>query len=348
MLVKIHKTLLAQALGKVSRAANGRATMPILSNVLMTTEADGLRLAATNLEITISTWCACTVEEPGAITVPARLLAEVVGSLPAGEVTLKTLDESCTLRVVCGSSKTAIKGIDAQEFPPLPQPVGEAVEIDAAELRGIIQRVGFAAATDEARPSLVGINLTGTHAQATDGFRLAICPAALPPMLAARMGEVKRLATAGVVQVYKLAGSILWRCGATDLTTPLIDGRFPDANAVIPKQFKISITAETLALLAEVKRARMFADAVTLDLAGDVLTICAAGDETGAYHGEVRVEGAPDDAATVHFNGRFLAEALGSAGRSVTISIIDGKSPVVFTSPEVEGWKAAIMPVSRG
>src|SRR5512137_2046522 len=120
MRVTILQETLAHGLSMVSRAVSPRSTLPVLANVLLATDEGRLRLAATNLELGISCWIGAQIQEEGSITVPARLLADLVGTLPNDIVQLSVNLSTCTLAVHCASSDSEIKGIDAQEFPPMP------------------------------------------------------------------------------------------------------------------------------------------------------------------------------------------------------------------------------------
>ncbi len=120
MKVSVSQQQLAQGLGIVSRAVSPRSTLPVLSNVLLATDEGRLRLSATNLELGITCWIGAQIQEEGSLTVPARLLADLVSTLPNDTVHLAANLSTYSLSVHCGTSSTDIKGIDAQEFPPMP------------------------------------------------------------------------------------------------------------------------------------------------------------------------------------------------------------------------------------
>ena len=168
---------LSKGLGIVGRAVATRTTLPITNNVLLATDGSRLKLAATNLEIAISCWIGAKVEMEGAITVPARLLTEFVNSLPNDKVDLNLSER--TLELKCARFEARVSGIDAADFPPVPQ-IGEGVtyEIEPEVLRTAISQVVFATASEDTRPVLTGVCCefegdTMTLA-AADGFRLAV------------------------------------------------------------------------------------------------------------------------------------------------------------------------------
>ena len=149
---------LSKGLGIVSRAVATRSTLPITQNVLIATDQSRLKLAATNLEIAISCWLGAKIEEEGAITIPARLLTEFVNSLPNDKIDI-ALNQR-TLQLKCARFEARINGLDAQDFPPIPQVAdGLATKIEVQALRDGISKVTFAAATEESRPVLTGVQL---------------------------------------------------------------------------------------------------------------------------------------------------------------------------------------------
>jgi len=187
---------LAKGLSIVGRAVSSRSTLPVLGNILLATDQARLKLAATDLEIAISCWIGAQVQEEGSTTVPARLLTEFVNSLPAERIDMELNVRTQSLNLRCARIESNIKGIDANEFPLIPTAVmniaaGEGsrdaqaagagvgmIEVPVDTLRKMIDQVAFAAATDDSRPMLTGVNarLQGDRLTlaATDGFRLSV------------------------------------------------------------------------------------------------------------------------------------------------------------------------------
>jgi DNA polymerase-3 subunit beta len=153
MKLTITQTQLAYGLGIVSRAVSPRSTLPVLNNILIATDEGRLRLSATNLELGITCWIGAEIEEEGSITIPARIFSDLVNALPGGKVNLSLNARTQTLNIHCGTSNFDIKGIDAQEFPPMPSPdLSTGVELNVADFKEMIHQVGFAASSEEARP----------------------------------------------------------------------------------------------------------------------------------------------------------------------------------------------------
>ena len=170
---------LAKGLGIVGRAVAARSTLPITANVLLSTEDGRLKLAATNLEIALSCWVGAQVEEEGAITVPARLLIDFVNSLPNEKIEMTVAPRSRQLKLTSARSQATMSGVDADDFPPIPDVEdGVSLQLDPEELQKAISQVAISAATDDSRPVLVGVNCAIEGDQltlaATDGFRLSV------------------------------------------------------------------------------------------------------------------------------------------------------------------------------
>jgi DNA polymerase-3 subunit beta len=170
---------LARGLSVVSRAVSSRSTLPVLANVLLKTEDAGLKLTATNLEIGITYWVPGKIETDGATTVPARLLTDLVNSLPANERVDLELQGTDTLHIRAGRFATHVKGIDADDFPTI-QTAGErpTTRVSQKILKKALEETIFAAASDEARPILTGVlaKFDGSRLTlaAADNYRIAV------------------------------------------------------------------------------------------------------------------------------------------------------------------------------
>src|SRR5437764_10076187 len=167
-----------KGLQTVGKAVANKTTLPVLNNILVSTDRGRLKLAATNLEVGITNWIGCQVEEEGAITVPARLPSDFVASLPNDRITM-TLDERTrTLKLECARYEANIKGIAAEEFPIIPEVSDKPLSrIPAPLLKEMINQVAFAASSDDSRPVLAGVYVLiegrDMTLAAADGFRLA-------------------------------------------------------------------------------------------------------------------------------------------------------------------------------
>jgi len=375
MKVSVTKQNLAHGLSVVSRAVAPRSTLPVLSNILVATDEGRLRLSATNLELGITCWIPAQIAEEGSTTVPARTFSDLVGTLPNDMVTLDLTTRTQSLKVTCAQSVTEIKGIDAQEFPPMPVPdLNDGVDLNVADFKQMIQQVVFSASTDEARPVLQGVSLTvnGTDITmaATDGFRISVRRAtlsnpiqkALKIIIPARaLSELARVATDGEQSVSMVVpsarGQVVFRTRDTELVSQLIDGNFPDYNAIVPRSFKTRTVAATGGMLESCRQVEVIArdgsNIVQLAIQpregqpGQV-EFSAQSEETGASENKVdaTIDGIP---LRIAFNVRFLREVLEVIkSPNVALETNANNTPGVIRPVGDDQYVHVIMPMHLG
>ena len=170
---------LNKGLSIVSRAVPSRTTLPVTQNVLITTDNGKIKLVTTNLEIAISTWVGAQIEDGGSVAVPAKLLSELVSSLPSEQISISNSNNSTGIEINCDKFNSQVNGTNPDDFPPIPTVNADVVAtIDSKVFQDAITRVSVAAATDESRPVLTGIKmeLDGDNftLAGADGFRLAV------------------------------------------------------------------------------------------------------------------------------------------------------------------------------
>jgi len=170
---------LKRGLDIIAPAVATRSTLPVLSNVALEAKDNMLRLSAMDFEISITTQIGALVDEPGGVTLPARLLRDLVAALPKERIYMTLNDRTQIMRLVCGRTDAKVKGISLDEFPALPAPRGEpSFTLPVGDMRRLLTGVIHAAATDIGRPALTGVFLKVENQQieaaASDGFRLAM------------------------------------------------------------------------------------------------------------------------------------------------------------------------------
>ncbi len=375
MKVTVSQQQLAHGLSIVSRAVSPRSTLPVLANVLVATDEGRLRLSATNLELGITCKIGAQVTEEGSITVPARTFGDLVSALPDEHVVLTLNERTKTLNVTCGSSSTEIKGIDAEEFPPMPVADPQAgVELNVSDFKEMIQQVVFAASSDEARPALQGVylNMQGNELTlaATDGFRISVrranlsSPVEKPATIlipARALSELARIASDGEKTVTMITpqgrGQVLFYLENAELVSQLIDGNFPDYRAIIPRSSKTTTVIGTSAFLKACKQAEIIAregtNVVRLNIlpGGDEpgkVEISAQSEETGSSEVvlEAAVEGEP---LVIAFNVRFLREFLDVArASSVAVETNANTTPALLRPVGDENYSHVLMPMHLG
>jgi DNA polymerase-3 subunit beta len=369
---------LARGLAVVNRAVATRTTLPILSNILIQTDSSRLKLSATNLEIGINCWIGARIEEEGATTVPARLLADFVNSLPAEQVALDVNGKSQTLHLSADRYQAEIKGIDASDFPILPTvEQGLRFTVDAATLRDMIAQVSIAAATDESRPILTGVltvldpDAGRITLAAADGFRLSVRHAELDTPLDGRVAlivparallEVGRISGGDEerieVAVTENRNQILFRLRDVDLVSQLIDGNFPDYEKIVPTSYSTRAVVGTKSLHNAVRIASFFArDAANIVRLGfrpeadgrpGTLVVSAQAAEVGGNQSEIEasIEGEGLDIA---FNAKYLLDVLGVVGADqLALEVTTPSSPGVFRPVDEAAFTHVIMPMHIG
>ena len=236
---------LAKGLAIVGRAVATRSPLPVLSNVLLATDQGRLKLSAMNQEIGIVHWIGCKVETEGEVTVLARLLSEFVGSLPNERVDLELDSENLTLHLNCGRYQANVKGIAAEEFPPIPLGDGDpTLVLDATLLRESIEQVAMAAASDDPRQYLQGVAVIIEPDKvvlvASDGFRMAVRTLAVESGVSEKtefivparsLTELSRVLTDSEhpveIRLTQNRNQVIFSTGDVHLVSRLIEGTFP-------------------------------------------------------------------------------------------------------------------------
>jgi DNA polymerase-3 subunit beta len=328
---------LAKGLAIVGRAVTTRSSLPVLANVLLATDQNRLKLSATNLEVIITCWVGAKVEEEGAITIPARTLTDLVSNFPQEQVNLTLNKTSQTLHVTCGRTDANIKGIDAQEFPLIPEPEqANRIRVEPPVLKQMINQVAFAAASDDSRPMLTGVSTTFDGNQvimaATDGFRLSLRSAQIAGQVAeplqtiipARaLSDVARIIGDDLNAVYisfpQGRNQIIFDMDNVVLVSQLIEGNFPDYKPIIPRRRNTRTVLGTAEFRKACRTADIFAREASNTarvavepgdgIAPSYAMITATSVETGNNEAQIdaSVEGEPIEIA---FNVKYMADVL--------------------------------------
>ena len=375
MKASVSQQQLAHGLSVVSRAVSPRNTLPVLANILVAADEGRLRLSATNLELGISCWIGAQVEPDFAITVPARTFADLINALPNDTVSLTLNPKNQTLTVRCGGSVTDIKGIDAQEFPPVAAPdLAKAIQISVTDFKEMIQQVAFAASSDEARPVLQGVSMNVSGEQislaATDGFRISVRKAILANPVSGAMNaiiparaltELARVATDNEENLSMVMppgrGQVVFHLKDVELSSQLIEGNFPDYKVIIPRTLKTHTILTTASLLKACKQAEIIAregnNVIRMniqpgtDQPGEV-EISAQSEETGSS--DIKVDATVDGPGlVVAFNVRFLREVLDVIKTpNVALETNANNTPAMIHPVGSDDFTHVIMPMHLG
>jgi len=369
---------LSRGLAVVGRAVANRATLPVIHNVLLSVDQSMLKLSATNLEIAMTTWVGAKIEEEGSITVPARLLTEFVNSLPNDPINLQLDEGSGLLEISSGSSKAHINITDASEFPPIPTvDDGIAAEVDPLVLRSAITRVAFAAATEESRPVLTGVELKLDESKftmaAADGFRLAVhhgallkaVPEEMSVIIPARtMNELNRLISDREEPVEILMtpakGQVMFRIRGGDtveIVSQLLQGTFPNYEQLIPQSYTTRAVMDLPTVLRAARTASIFArDGSNIirmhlmpaeaDTEPPKVEISARSEEVGDNEDTVDLDEIEGEEGKIAFNSRYLLDVLSVLEKGkVALETTTSSSPGVFKPTDSDDYIHVVMPM---
>lgn len=362
---------LIRGLQIAGRGVSTRTTLPILSNVLLRTEAGRLKLTATNLEVGINCWVAAKVEDEGSITVPAKLFTDFASALPPGPIELSLNVRTKTVHIKSGPFEANLKGLDAEEFPLIPGiPEKATTRMSQSVLRRMVREVAFVAATDDSRPVLTGVltTLDGDEMvmAAADPYRLSVRRGPLLSPVAERLEaiipakslfEVERVLedTDDPVEIYVTPNKsqIIFHTEDVDLVSRIIEGQFPNYKQVIPSSSQTTVIVQRDELLKATRLASYFArDAANIvrfqiDPTSDTPLVVSAtaaevGDNTGRI--EASVQGQP---TTIAFNSRFVQDALMSlAAPEIKLELGGPLAPGVIKVTEDENaYLHVVMPL---
>ncbi|HEY3873930.1 MAG TPA: DNA polymerase III subunit beta [Candidatus Kapabacteria bacterium] len=320
---------LQETLGTVIGVIPSKSTLPQLETVLVELKSDSLTFTGTDLEITVATTLEVSGVKDGTANIPAKLFYEIVRALPEGELTF-TLDKAtkrATLQTAQGNYQIAV-----DETAQLPNAFADfkaegTIQADAATLKRLISKTLFAVSTDDLRPSMMGVlfqfSPDGTRAVATDGHRLVrftnttlkteseldiIVPSKALNLVAKSIGDTEP------VSLRYSTTHVEFKSGSTTILSRLIDERYPNYEAVIPRENDKQLLISKDAMLRSVKRVSIFANANTrqlrFQLAKDQMSVLAENYDAGNEAREQIPCDYSNDELTIGFNGRFIEDAL--------------------------------------
>lgn len=369
--VTIEKSAFAESLAIVGRAVASGPHLPVLANVLIASEGGQLRLAATDLTLGVSIWMDARLDGQIALTLPAKTLIDIVNSLVDSEVQF-SVNGKPEAAIKSGAFKGVVRGIEASEFPAIPEhDLSNAILLEASLLREMIQATAFAASSDQARPVLEGVQLSLNgnilSMAATDGFRLAVKKATLATGVgsnqviipASSLKEAVRILSATKPDQVSLlipqkGSQVVLRAGNVQLISQLIDGRFPDYQIIVPKGYKTRTVLATADLLKACKQAAIIAreggNVIQLRLTpgeeqtGKVTVLAESGD-TGESEVELPATITGPE-VTIAFNVKFLQDGLEAIRtKNVVIETNTHNTPAVIRPAGEEEYLYILMPM---
>jgi DNA polymerase-3 subunit beta len=355
------KDELAQALGVVSRALSTRTSVQILSGVLLEARGGELRLAATDMELSLRATVAAQIEGDGAIVLPGKTFVDIARLLPSGEVTIEHRPAESVVHVTAGSASYTLNTYNPEDFPRLPElDVVSTFAVERESLLETISRVARAASRDESRPVLTGILVQfsgGTLTMAaTDSYRLAVkettFTGAVPDLEAIVPGralqELARIASSGdEVEIGVQENQVLFSTDGIWLTTRRIDGQFPNYRQLLPESFEHELAIPRVELLEVIRRASVMIQRATplqLRFAEGELTVVARTHEVGESRESMPV-GYTGEPLEIGFNADFLRDGLELLDSDdVRVKLISPLRPAVIQG-DGDDFTYLVMPI---
>lgn len=365
MNITLPRSTLFAALSPLVPVCETKTAQNILSHVLIMAWSDHVQLTATDYDITMRSKCAATIHELGAVTVPAKTLADALKTLPDRDVTLRALDNHWT-ELRCGASKFRLPGLPTTDYPEVQKPNWTgAATIPARLLADALAKTAFSASHDETRPSLNGVYVTATPengelrllAVSTDGHRLSKTEAlggdgGANPWDAIvgnkAVSVLAKLLTTGDIAVTVDKGNLNVQAGDIEFTARRLDETFPDYTRVIPTRNGNRLDVPKATLTGALRRVALMTSAKTsiVKLTGSPssLRFSAHNPEAGEATDEIPVDF--DGNFEVGVNHKYVLDVLGAiTGETVTIAVADQFSPLLITSTDDAGSLFVVMPM---
>lgn len=353
MRLTISREKLQEGLGAVTASIPAKTTLPVLANILLETTERGIKLSGTDLDIAVSTEVAADIESPGAVTLPAKKLAEIARELPPSTVKIASIGEQ-RITLECGRSRFKLFGLPRDEFPTFPTVnFAESWRIRSGDLQKLISHTAFAVSTEESRPILNGVlwelRPDRMAMVATNGHRLARMEVTgefnaglshdliIPPKA---LEQVRRLFPAEEdLEIARGENHIGFRSPFTSVFTRLIEGPYPNYELVIPRDNDRTAIADKVALVSALKRMSVVASDQThrirLSFNSGMLKFGVQTPDLGEAQDELPVRYVGDQ-LDIGFNASYLLEIL----RYIPTDEVKltFKAPERAATLEPEGW----------
>lgn len=359
---------LNQGLNLVSHIANKNSNLPILNNVLIRAEKEGITLITTDLEIGIKVFVRSKVDEEGSFTVDAKLLNNFINLLPKENITL-LLSEDGNLDVSSKNQETTIRGMEAEDFPLIPEiSKDNEIEVSSLDLKKSLSQVIFAASLDTTRVEINAVNFNFKGEQltlvATDSYRLAekkikITNQEKENSLIIPLKTLQELLrilsdnTDKKLKMYFNENQIMFSLDGIDLISRVIDGSYPDYKQIIPEKFNTNIKCETDKLLPAIKAVSLFCKQgindirMSFDNETNEIVITTASSHAGKSMAKVPAEISGENNDIV-FNYRYMIDGLNNIDqKDIFIKINNNTSPGLMGPSNKEDYIYLVMPIRQ-
>jgi DNA polymerase-3 subunit beta len=361
----VPRDSLSSALQLVGRAVSSRGTLPSLGGILLAAGPNDLTLRATDMELALTRSLAdAKLEGEGTVLLPGRLFADVVRSLPPGDVSLELRAEQRDVEIAGGGARFHLRTLPAEDFPRLPELEGETVRLPAEPLAATIDLVARAASRDEVRPILTGVLLQAEGETltmvATDSYRLSVKHTGLGTAVsqtleanvpARALRELARVVSAEGVEEVEIAlprNQIIFRAGGVLLSSRLIEGQFPSWRQLVPESFEHEVRLPREEFLEIARRISQLAQRnapLRLAFAEGELTVAAETPDIGDAS-EAMPAPYSGEPLEIAFNPQFLVEGIESVGsEELAVQLSSPLRPGLLRPVDGEDFSYLVMPI---
>ncbi|RNC67683.1 MAG: DNA polymerase III subunit beta [Desulfuromonadales bacterium] len=367
---KIDKDTFSRALQKIQGIVEKRNTMPILSNVLIEANTEGIELTATDLEVGMKSSYPTSVTREGKITISAKKLYEIIKELPDEAISFAT-KENDWVDIRCGKAHFSIVGLSPEEFPYFPKVNEESfIRIESAFLADMIEKTAYAICFDETKYNLNGIFVKAAEENgraflrmvATDGHRLSITEKEFNGTVSPEMAKGVIFPKKGIFELKKMCeeettelslgfmdNSAVIRKGNTVVVMRLVDGEFPDYTRVVPVANDKIVTVARDSFLHSLRRMSILSSekfkGIKMEVQDGGMVISSSNPELGEASEELEAvyAGIP---LSIRFNAKYLLDVLSVLHESeVALVLRDELSPAIVKPAGIDGFTAVIMPM---
>jgi len=363
MKLQVLQDDLSQAVSIANRFTSTRSQLPVLANILFTAKKNKLKISATNLEMSINLSLGAKVEKDGEITLPSRVINDIVNNLNKGTVNISSEKEKVKLR--SENFTSTISGMNSADFPSIPDSIGRKyISLPKEKMVDALSKVLFAVSSDETRPILTGVLCFSQRNKvffvSTDGFRLSrktfkinntgVINKVIIPKSA--FAELKGLIEEeDEIKIFNDTknNQVIFKINNSILSTRVIQGDFPNYEKIIPKESSLKVDLDKKDLLQAVKLSSVFAkdssNVIKLSIGNGFVEMSAESQYYGSQKTKIdaRVEGKKME---IGFNYKFLQEFLQAVeGDDIVMRFIDSNSPGLFLDPKDKDFLHLIMPV---
>ena len=364
---------LSNRLAVVSRAVSTRPSRPVLGNILVEADRDTQTVMLTGFDETlgIETRFDAQVDASGRLTLPAKLLGEIVSRLPSEDIAVEEAEAEPAITLTCSSGEYQVRGLSAEDYPKLPLvESGQVGELSADVLLQGLQGSLFAASTDETKQVITGVHLLSEAATlefaATDGHRLAIVTAAEDPSAAEEMTMSVTVPAKALRELERMVQShatnapvalrfddiqVCFELNQQRLTSRLLEGQYPNYRQLMPQQFARQVTVDRKMLISSLERIAVLASQkndivkLSLDSAQGSLALSVEAQEVGSGH-EVVPAQVTGENLDIAFNVRYLLDGLKSFNcTEVQLQCNAATSPAVLVPLGEAQMTYLVMPV---